>query len=191
MRAATAADLPRVAQLHHDRIDQGFLSSLGIPFLLRLYRRVLRSSAGFVLVEESNDLVVGFVAGVENLGALYRSFVIHDGVAAGIRAAPRLVRALPRVIETLRYPTTAVDLPSAEILAVSVADDHGGRGIGRRLVLGATAEFTLRRVGNVKVVTTADNAAALAMYRAAGFVSSAQVTVHTGRDSEVLVWTAS
>jgi ribosomal protein S18 acetylase RimI-like enzyme len=192
VRAATDADLPTVATLHAERIGEGFLSSLGPGFLRRLYRRVLRSDDGFVLVAgDPGRAPTGFVAGVGSVGALYRSFLLHDGVVAGALAAPRLVRALPRVVETLRYPSTTGDLPDAEILAVAVAGSAAGRGIGTALVAAATAAFARHGVTTAKVVTTADNAPALAMYRACGFATAAGVEVHPGRASEVLVWTAS
>lgn len=190
-RLALPADVDRIAQLHAARINEGFLTSLGVPFLRRLYRRVLRSPDAFIIVEDHEHDVVGFAAGVADLGALYRRFMVHDGPLAALRAAPRLVRAIPRVLETMRYPTTTADLPDAEILALAVAADHAGRGIGRQLVDAATTAFRDRGIDAAKVVTTSDNPAALAMYRACGFVSTVKVEVHAGRESEVLVWTAS
>jgi len=192
IRPATSADLAGVARLHASRIREGFLSSLGTPFLARLYRRVVASSDSFVLVADTDEAsTVGFVAGVADLGALYRRFLIRDGLIAGARAAPRLLRSVPRVVETLRYPTGTAELPDAEILAVAVGTDAGGRGIGRALVGAAVEEFRRAGITSAKVVTTAENRAALAMYRACGFVSTAPIEVHEGRASEVLVWTAS
>lgn len=194
VRSARPEDVAAVAGLHADRIREGFLTSLGAAFLRRLYRRVLVSDDGFVLVATaptSDAPVIGFVAGVGSVGALYRRFILRDGLVAGTLAAPRLVRAVPRVVETLRYPAATGDLPDAEILAVAVAADASGAGIGRTLVGAATEEFCRRGVTETKVVTTADNASALAMYRACGFVSTTGVEVHAGRASEVLVWTAS
>jgi ribosomal protein S18 acetylase RimI-like enzyme len=131
------------------------------------------------------------VAGVDDLGALYRRFVVRDGVVAGLAAAPRIMRAVPRVLETMRYPATTAELPPAEILAVAVATTAGGRGVGRALVAAGLDAFSRHGVRTAKVVTTADNTPALAMYRACGFVSLSRVEVHEGRASEVLVWNAS
>lgn len=191
MRPATDRDLPAIAALHATRIAEGFLSSLGPRFLTRLYRRVLRSPGCFVLVADESGTVQGFAAAVDDLSRLYRRFIIRDGIVAGVAAAPRLATALPRVRETLRYPAATAELPSAEILAVAVAPNAGGRGVGRSLVAAATAEFARQGVSSAKVVTTADNASALAMYRACGFVTVTPVEVHAGRTSEVLVWTGS
>lgn len=191
IRAAVPTDLDRIAQLHAEQIDEGFLTSLGLPFLRRLYGRVLRSEDCFIVVDVDGAEVTGFVAGVSDLGSLYRRFVIRDGLFAAFRSAPRLLRSLPRVVETLRYPQAVAALPSAEILAVAVAARHCGAGIGRSLVRSAVAEFQSRSISTAKVVTTTDNDRALAVYRGAGFVSTACVEMHAGRSSEVLVWTQS
>ncbi len=191
VRDATEADIPRVAELHATRISEGFLSSLGLPFLRRLYRRVARTPDSFLLVDERDAMVAGFVAGVADLSALYRTFLLRDGVIAAVAAAPRVVRAVPRVIETLKYPTTTADLPTAEILAVAVDPARSGQGIGTALVRAATAEFAQRSITAAKVVTTADNHAAIAMYEAAGYRAAAGLEMHPGRESKVLVWTAS
>jgi ribosomal protein S18 acetylase RimI-like enzyme len=193
VRAARPSDLATVATLHAERIGEGFLSSLGPAFLRRLYRRVLRSGGVLLVATRPGDetAVVGFVAAVDDVGALYRRFLLRDGVVAGLTAAPRLLRALARVLETLRYPAATGELPDAEILAVAVALEATGSGVGRALVAAATAELARRAVSCAKVVTTADNTAALAMYRACGFVTTTPVEVHAGRASEVLVWTAS
>jgi ribosomal protein S18 acetylase RimI-like enzyme len=191
IRTATESDVREVADLHATRISEGFLTSLGPAFLRRLYRRVIRSADCFVLVDAPDGAVDGFVAGVADLSKLYRTFLIRDGMVAALGAAPRVVRAVPRVLETLKYPATTADLPSAEILAVAVASECAGRGIGTALVRAATAEFERRAVTSAKVVTAADNGAAIAMYEAAGYRGAVGLEVHSGRESKVLVWTAS
>ena len=189
VRAARPSDLGAIAALHAARIDEGFLTSLGTPFLRRLYARVLHSDDAFIVVDDLDGMTTGFAAGVANLGGLYRRFIVRDGLRAGLQAAPRLLKNLPRVVETLRYPAITGGLPEAEVLAVAVAADRCGHGVGRLLVRGAIDEFVSRGITTAKVVTTADNLAALAMYHACGFVGADGVEVHAGRSSEVLVWT--
>ena len=190
LRAARAGDIRAIADLHATRIDEGFLTSLGTPFLRRLYARVLHSHDAFIVVDELDGVTTGFVAGAADLGALYRRFIMRDGLLAGFQAAPRLVKNFPRVVETLRYPAMTGDLPEAEVLAVAVAADRSGHGVGRALVRGVIDEFVNHGISTAKVVTTADNLAALAMYRACGFRAAEGLEVHAGRSSEVLVWTA-
>jgi ribosomal-protein-alanine N-acetyltransferase len=93
------------------------------------------------------------------------------------------------VLETLRYPTRGTgELPVAELIAIAVAPGARGRGIGRELVGATTGEFSRRGVTRARVVAGADNAAALALYRACGFEPATTLQVHRGTASEVLTW---
>jgi ribosomal protein S18 acetylase RimI-like enzyme len=191
VRPGTDDDVARAAELHTARITEGFLPTLGPRFLRRLYRRIVRSPDAFLLVAVDDGAVVGFVAGATDVGRLYRAFLVRDSVVAGAVAAPRLVRSAPRVLETLRYPATAGELPPAEILAVAVDESCTGRGIGAALVAEATAELRRRGVDAAKVVAGADNAPALRLYEAAGFAPHHRIAVHRDTPSEVLVWSSS
>lgn len=197
LRAATAADAPALAGLHAARITEGFLPTLGDGFLTRLYRRVVVSPVGVARVAVDPDAgtttgIIGFAAGATDLRSLYRAFLLHDGVIAAVSSAPRLARSWRRVLETLRYPSDDTGgLPPAEILAVAVGARAAGQGIGRRLVEATLADLAQHGAAAVKVVTGADNAAALALYAACGFERRARLSVHAGTDSEVLVWSSS
>jgi glycosyltransferase involved in cell wall biosynthesis/ribosomal protein S18 acetylase RimI-like enzyme len=118
IRLAGPADVAALARLHAERIVPSFLASLGPAFLRRLYRRVVLDPGAFAVVADRDGEVVGFVAGAVDTRRFYRAFVLRDGVVAGIVAAPRLVRAAPRALETLRYPAgsaapTNGDAPAA------------------------------------------------------------------------------
>ena len=201
VRLAVAGDAPRLAELHATRMTEGFLSALGPRFLRILYRRIVASPDAFAHVaEEPTDgsvVVVGFAASALDVRDLYRRFIVRDGVIAGIAAAPELLRSWRKVIETLRYPASTDDLtnaeilPSAEILSVAVDPRATGRGIGTQVVEAATAELTRRGVTAAKVVTGADNVAALRLYERCGFVARERIAVHEGTPSEVLVWSSS
>jgi ribosomal protein S18 acetylase RimI-like enzyme len=188
IREATRADARAIASLHATRIHEGFLSSLGVPFLTRLYRRIVATPGAVVLVadDDAGD-VVGFVACTPAVRSLYRSFAMRDGAVAGVLAAPRLLRSWRRVLETLRYPSTTADLPDAEVLSVAVATHAGGRGTGRALVRAAVDAMAERGTDAIKVVTGAHNTAAVAMYEACGFTLAERLEVHGGVTSVVLV----
>jgi ribosomal protein S18 acetylase RimI-like enzyme len=187
IRRALRCDVPAIARLHASRIAEGYLSSLGLRFLARLYGRIVESPDAFAHVAIEDGRVVGFSACAVDVRALYRAFVVRDGLPAGLAAAPRLLRSLPRVWETLRYPAATSSLPEAEILAVAVAADATGRGVGRELVDANTRSLRERDVRAVKVVTGADNRAALAMYAKCGFEVAERLEVHGGVPSVVLV----
>jgi len=193
VRFATVADVDAVAALHADRIAEGFLVTLGPAFLHRLYRRIVRSPRAFVLVADSSSSgarrVDGFVAVADDTAALYREFVRHDGLVAGLAAAPAVLRAPRAVVETLRYGLRSGAGPAgAEILATAVAADRAGHGIGTTLVRAAVDELRRRGARTAHVVTAADNRAAARAYEHGGFRASGHREVHRGVAQQLLVW---
>lgn len=186
--------LEAVARLHVARVSEGFLSSLGPPLLARIYRRVLKEEGSFLLVAKGDGAgVAGFVAGTEDTGRLYRSFVVRDGLGTAVRFAPALARSLPRALETLCYGATfgegeGGNLPRAELLSLAVAGWAEGQGLGGRLVVAFQAEMQARAVPGARVVVGPANHRAIRLYRRCGFRSMGGMEVHRGAPSQVLVW---
>ena len=101
-RFANDADVRAIAALHAERIAEGFLVSLGPAFLRRLYRRILRAPGAFVIVADEAvavgpNRVCGFIAVAEDTGALYREFLLRDGIVGAVAATPGIIRA-PRSV---------------------------------------------------------------------------------------------
>jgi ribosomal protein S18 acetylase RimI-like enzyme len=115
--------------------------------------------------------------------------VLHDGVRAGLAAAPGILRAPRSVVETLRYGLRSEAGPTgAEILATAVASDRAGRGIGTTLVRAAVDELRRRGAHRAQVVTAADNRAAALVYERGGFRAGGHREVHRGVAQQLLVW---
>ena len=193
VRFATVNDVEAVAALHAHRIAEGFLVTLGPAFLRRLYGRIVRSRRAFVLVADSPTRgahrVDGYVAVADDTAALYREFVLHDGVRAGLAAAPGIMRAPHSVLETLRYGLrSGENAAGAEILAIAVAADRAGQGIGTTLVRAAVDELHRRGAHTAHVVTAADNRAAARAYERGGFRVTGDREVHRGVAQQLLVW---
>ena len=189
IRAATANDATALAALHAARVTEGFLPSLGVRFLTKLYQRIIRSPYSCAFVADDGARILAFAAGTSNVARLYRDFIVRDGVSASIAVAPRALRAGKRIVETLRYPASTAGLPSAEVLAVATAADAGGNGYATRVVSALTETLARAGADAVKVTVGADNAAAIAMYEKCSFHEAATVCVHGAAKSEVLVWT--
>lgn len=194
IRPGTAQDARRAAQLHATSITEGFLPRLGPRFLERLYRCVVSDERSFLLVAdedgEGERRVVGMIAGTEDVHALYRRFLRRDGIIAAVVAAPRVLRNTGAVLETLRYGSSAPDLPAAELLAVAVDDAARGKGLGRELVDALSSEFARRGTSSTKVVVGAANDPALHLYRVCGYRDASTVEVHRNIPSQVLVWSS-
>jgi ribosomal protein S18 acetylase RimI-like enzyme len=195
VRYATDTDVDAVAALHADRIAESFLTTLGPAFLRRLYRRIVRSSRAFVLVMDEPgtnggaNRVCGFIAVAEDTGALYREFLLHDGVMGAVAAASGIARAPKAVWETARYGLRGgSDAVGAEVLSTGVASDRGRRGIATRLVRAAVEELHRRGVGSARVVTAVGNLAAVKAYERGGFHVVGLEEVHSGIAQQLLVW---
>ncbi len=189
IRAALDRDVPFLARLHVDAIDSGFLATLGPGFMERLYSSMLQRPDAVVLVADAGRGPVGFVAGVGDVAALYRHFVRHQGVGAGLAAAPKLIRPaiLRRAWETLRYDADHSGV-TAELLAMAVAPEARRRGIAELLGRAFLAAMEQQNTVPVRVVVGAGNDAAVGAYRKMGFGEVGTIEVHAGERSEVLVW---
>jgi ribosomal protein S18 acetylase RimI-like enzyme len=194
IRLGTQRDAATSSLLHSSRITEGFLPTLGPRFLARLYRRIALDRDSFLMVAEKDGEIIAMAACTGDLGHLYRVFILRDGLIAAASALLPILRSLPRVLETLKYPSqngsepAKAPLPEAEVLAVAVREGSSGLGVGRQIMVASIAEFTRRGVASFKVITSSENAAALALYRSTGFRDTAALEVHEGTDSLALVW---
>ena len=189
LRPAEKTDAPFMAAMHQRSITTGFLSTLGTPFLRLLYRALVTDPDGVAVIAEDDSGPVGFVAGTRSTSAFYRRFAVKHGWRAGLVVLPRLVRpgAIRRLWESFRYGT-GEETSGAELLAMAVAADRGGRGIG--VSLGRELLSRLE-TPTVRVVVGSDNHVAIAAYKRMGFVPHSRIEVHKGESSEVLEWSQS
>ena len=145
----------------------------------------------FLLVADRDDgRVVGFIAGSEDTPALYRSFLLHDGLAAAAPVAVRLLRHWRRVAETLAHGSSKGRVPArgAELLAVAVDAPGHGQGVGSSLVTAFLDEVTRRGFTGAHVVVGQHNHAAVALYSRAGFLAADRFELHPGTGSLLMQW---
>jgi ribosomal protein S18 acetylase RimI-like enzyme len=204
VRLGTEADAPAAALLHSASISEGFLAALGPRFLTRLYRRVVRSPDAFLLVADGGGSTAGFLAGALDLRALYRRFLLHDGLPAALSSLPRLFASRRQAWETLRHGTGgtgsgsggtgpesaaaagAAPSATAELLAIAVDPGWRGHHVGALLVEGFVSEVEKRGGGDAQVVVGAENAVAIALYRRSGFETDHSFELHRGTTSLVM-----
>jgi ribosomal protein S18 acetylase RimI-like enzyme len=179
-----------VARLHSGQIRGGFLSLLGPSFLSHLYRRICLSPGSFLMVAEDNGGVVGFVAGSADVGALYRDFLVHDGLRVAWASAGRLLRHWRSALETLRHGTGS-DGPrgsGVELLAIAVDPGRQGEGVGESLIRAFLDRATGDGRDAAHVVVAADNVGAVRFYGRAGFVVAGRFELHAGTVSLLMQW---
>lgn len=190
VRSAIPEDAKALAALHTTEIDKGFLPLLGRRFMTVLYRALIAWPESSVTVAADSAGPVGFVAGVEDVGAFYRHFARRFGMMALRAALPRLVRpsTLRRAWESFRYgEAESQDIP-AELLSMAVASRARRRGLSQQLGAALLTELADRDVDAVRVVVGSENTSAIAAYVKMGFAPHGRIEVHAGEPSEVLVW---
>ena len=167
VRFAELDDAWRLADMHAAPHQRGLprVARSGLPRPAVPAGRALAATPSRSWREE-NGRIVAFCAAAENVGRLYREFMVRDGLAAGVRSAPRLVRSLPHVVETLRYPAATGELPDAEILAVVTDPDVASKGWGSLVLHETLAELERRGCASAKVVAGASNAVGVTPLRA-------------------------
>ena len=172
----------QVARLHIDGINTGFISSLGIDFVTALYEAIAEGKLSFGFAAEENGRVLGFVAFTSNLNKLYKSVVLKKGWLFVLLLAGRMfsLQQIKKVFETLFYPSRVkkMNLPSAELLSIVVADESQGKGLGGQLLQKGLAECAKRGIEKVKVLVGADNKPANKLYLKCGFELVGQIDSH-------------
>jgi ribosomal protein S18 acetylase RimI-like enzyme len=180
-----------VAGLHVENIDQGFLSTLGTPFLSLLYETIDTSERGVLCVVEEAGHVAGFVSGSENIGEIYKAL---------LRRWPRLIVSLMpalfsprkawRILEIIllhRKSGSTPDLPRAELLSIAVAAKFRGKGHAQELYRSLANHFSARGVRDFKIVVGDALLAAHHFYLRMGAVNVGHLEIHQEQHSTVYI----
>lgn len=193
-RRMSEADALRLATLHIDSIDQGFLSSLGRPVVAKLYQAFAthRQSDLYVVRDAYGD-VVGLAVTSGNVRSLYLHFLVHAGPTVIVPVARRLLswRTIVAIAETLVYPFrrgqqgTRPAGNRQELLNLCVDESARGGGIGRALVSAAISTLATHGGGLLKIVTGGHQQAAHRLYEALGARRVGKLEVHRGGESYV------
>ncbi|WP_245619139.1 GNAT family N-acetyltransferase [Deinococcus marmoris] len=142
---------------------------------VRAYFR-LPDAVGYV-AQVGGD-VIGYIVGSLNEGAYRRALVrvVADTVLPGVltRRYARPLAALPYLIRTLRYPSPhASETGFPAHLHLNLLPQSRGLGLGRGLLQSYLERLQELGVPGVQLSTTDENAAALGLYRTAGFTVAA------------------
>ncbi|WP_415908471.1 GNAT family N-acetyltransferase [Oleiharenicola sp. Vm1] len=189
---ARPRDYRDLARLHAGEIREGFLTSLGLPVLEKLYRSIHRSPHAFILVAREGDTTVGFLCASTDTRKVYRRVIF----TAWPHLLPALLRRLlswstvQRCWETLRYPNRTPpvpDLPGAEILNFCVTAERQGGGVGRALFAAMEQAYRERGVRRIRIVTGARQLSAIRFYEKIGARRVATIEVHATVESCLFV----
>lgn len=189
IRHALPVDATVLADLHTQALGSAFLPRLGKGFLTHLYKTMTADRNSVVLVAEAGGTIVGFVAGTLSVKRFYRRFLVRRGIPAAVAALPRLIRPsiVKAALETARYPGESGSLPDQELLAIGVAPEAQGTGVGRKLGQTFLAELETLGADEVKVVVARDNSRANRLYEKLGFEFATEIGIHGDTRSNVWI----
>lgn len=190
VRLAKKEDARQIAEIHKQEISEGFLSSLPLQFLIKLYEEIIVSKLGFCIIARENGNVIGFVAGTTNLNAFYRYFISHSFFRAMFILFPQIFsfKSLKKIIESLIYPAKEKELPSAELLTIAVKKEFQGQHIAGDMLQLFIEEMKNSGVSIFKVLVGKELKSAIRFYEKTGFQYFSEVSVHSNQKSLIYVY---
>jgi len=179
-------DLDSLVAIHNAAFPGFFLTFLGADFLKLLYASIHSDAEGHVFVAESDNHLVGFVAGVRNQGRFFRRLIRRRAIAFAVASLPAVIRkpgVVGRLFRALGRPAAATQSASAAcLMSLAVQPQSAARGIGSQLIEAFCER--LRKDGIAAVALTTDrdgNPNTNAFYQKRGFALTRQFTTREGR----------
>lgn len=185
------SDYRAVAKLHCDYISQGFLATLGVPFLTLLYEAIDESNESVLLVERADCNVVGFVTGTSGLKQIYMQLLLKPfRLIYALKScflSPSKIYKIIEVFLTNKDSNSSAHLPKEELLSIVVSPDYQGCGYAENLFEALCAYFKEESAKSFKIVVGKDLERAHGFYTKMGSISVEEIQVHKGSDSVVYV----
>lgn len=181
----------QIAQIHIANINQGFLATLGIRFVSLMYEAIDEAQNCVLLVEERDEIVVGFISGGSGMGTIYMR-MLHHPVRLAIALIPSFFypRRLLRIIEIIRYSRSQSwghSLPDAELLSIAVQPAYRGQNVADRLFRRLEDHYKELGIFSFKIVVGESLLPAHRFYKRMGAMPTAEIAVHRGEVSVVYV----
>lgn len=196
IRSALKTDSSSLARLHIATLSSSFLASLGFNFLNKLYAFLIDKEK--VWIYEENNEIKGFVSFSMNSAGMMKRFLINCPGCILSLALKTIVHPanLKRFIETFWAPfkskkkkiyKSSLNLPSAELLSISISPSCQASGIGSQLVKALEDYLLQNQISHYKVVAGEELVEANKFYLKNGFVLAAQIQIHDNLLSNVYI----
>ena len=181
VRAQEAQHYREAALLHSEGITEGFLSSLGAPFLSILYAGINQAPDSGVFLAIEQKEILGFISCAKDVKTCYKDVLKKKWTSLSFAMVPNLLnlQVYKKITETLLYPVkhggegeTSPDQKGArrpELLSMAVSSAARGKGVGKALVSRLDEEMTRFKVPGYFVVTYAKDQRSNSFYQSCGF----------------------
>ena len=184
-------DYRTVASLHCDHINQGFLATLGVPFLTLLYEAIDKDSESVLLVERMDLKVIGFVTGTRGLGQIYKQLLLQPlRLIYSLKHCLLSPSKMYKILEVLlisKGTNISAGLPKQELLSIVVNHAYQGGGHAENLFKALCSHFRAEGASSFSIVVGSNLDRAHAFYTKMGSIPVKEIQVHKGADSVVYV----
>ena len=184
LRPFHPADIPQVVDLHLGTLQETFISSLGRRFLERaLYPTMLHSaSTGYGYVQVRNGKVVGFIVGMLDASAWFRTLVRTLWPECLLATARKCIQGWSDLLHLVRTVCHLLAGPFTEaggkLFFLAIDESYQGRGLAVKLIQAFLDYCRSRGVSRCSVNASKANMAAHRLYTHAGFRLEREFTVH-------------
>lgn len=184
-------DYKAIAKLHCNHINQGFLATLGVPFLTFLYESIDKDNASTLLVERKGDLVVAYVAAGCGLGPIYKQLLLNPirliySLKNCILSPSKIYKIIELFFMSKNYKLSA-DLPRQELLSIVVDSSYQGNDYAKNLFEALCSKLRKRGESSFKIVVGNNLERAHAFYKKMGSIPMTEIEVHKGQSSTIYV----
>ncbi len=179
------SDADILAVLHKENINQGFLSSLGKPFLRSLYIYLIKKE--LVIISRDGNIITGFVSYSYDSSGIIKRFIFSRPqviftILFYLIRRPSLFRS---VFETMKAPGKSNEqtksdeiIPFGELLSITVDPKYQKGGTGTVLLKALEAELKRSNIKAYKVVAGNKLEGANKFYQKNGFILAKTVNIH-------------
>ena len=180
-----------VARLHCHHIGEGFLATLGVPFLTLLYEAIDNDNNSILIVTRVEENIVGFVSGSNGLGSIYKQLLFRPlKLIYSLRSCLLSISKLYKIIEVLFLSLskkTSLDVPKQELLSIAVDPAYQGKGHAENLFNELCKYFRNKGIKSFSIIVGKNLDKAHAFYKKMGSVPSKEIEVHKGDNSIIYV----
>lgn len=185
--------LEEIALIHQAMLPDGFLSTLGTPFLKTIYREIaVDQNSRLLCAVGPQDITLGFICGSTSTSSLYRRFVTRNLFRAFVILLPKLLsyQLLLKISQTLFIPSRNKknELPAPQLLNFCVSADYQGKGVGKQLFAQLRHWFKTRNINEVTITTGCEQQNAQSFYEAHGLQPLRACSLHKANDSVIYIW---
>ena len=185
------SDYNVIARLHCDHINQGFLATLGVPFLTLLYEAIDEDRESVLLVERVDRSIVGFVTGTRGLARIYKQLLLKPfRLIYSLKSCILSPSKMYKIIEILlisKHSDVSSELPKEELLSIVVNPIYQGGGHAENLFNALCSHFIEEGASSFNIVVGSDLDRAHAFYTKMGSTPVKEIEVHKGAVSVVYV----